>query len=273
MTRAALRTLLGLVLACGVARAQTSVPVLVMPTQLGGVVPDRAGWQREFDARMDRAVRKTGRTSRAPGPLTASEASCRTAECMARLAEAAGTDIVLGARVVADRGSPPSYKLVVDRYDRDRPGMVRTENAECSVCTEVEAAERLEQVATSLLPSLVVVPRRTVVVTPEPPVAPLAPAQPVVATANPNRERNLELALALTSAVAAGGVAMISVGARASSLDGHRVGSPMEAGGQTPLVYDTKTEGLALITTGAVVLGGSLVALALEARALVRSRR
>lgn len=270
MRRGGLRALLGLLLLGSAAQAQTNVPVLVMPTQLGGVVPDRAGWQREFDARMDRAVRKTGRLPRAPGPLTASEASCRTAECMARLAEAAGTDIVVGARVVADKGSPPSYKLVVDRFDRDRPGTVRTEDAECSVCTEVEAAERLEQVAASLLPSMVVVPPRHAEVAPID-LAPVTP--PVIAPEAPHRKRNLELALGLTSAVAAGGIAMIVVGAHASSLADHFVGDVTVAQPQTPLLYDTKGTGTALITTGAVVLGGSLIAIALEAHALLRRNR
>ncbi|MEO6954050.1 MAG: hypothetical protein ABI321_19765 [Polyangia bacterium] len=188
---------------------------------------------------------------------------------MARLAETAGTDLVIGARVVADRGSPPSYKLVVDRFDRDSPGTLHSEDAECRVCTEVEAAERLEQVAARLLPSMVVVqPGLLDVVAPTPVTMP----PPAFVQENPHRKRNLALALGLTSLVAAGGIAMIVVGAHASSLDGHFVGGVSLANPQTPFLYDTSGTSTALITTGAVVLGGSLIAIALEAYS-ARSRR
>ena len=265
------RSLLGLLAASGVARAESPVPVLVMPTQLGGAVADRAVWLREFDARMDSAVRRTGRTPRSPGPLTAAEASCRSAECMARLAEAAGTEYVIGARVVADKGSPPSYKLVVDRYDHELPGAVRTVDAECSVCTAKEAATRLEEVAMTMLPSLVVRPVRVEPVAPVP--VPLQPTSAVVpAVEPPHRKRNLEIALGVTSAVALGSIALIVVGAHGLSIDGDPVGRDA-AGSQRPFLYDTKGSGTALVTTGGVLLGASVIAVALEAHALVRRPR
>src|SRR4051812_14541504 len=157
------------------ARAESPVGVLVLPTQIGGSVPDRAAWQKAFDQRIEDAVRRSGRTPRLSGPLTASEASCRDAACLARLAEGASADIVLLGRVVADRGTPPSYKLTLLRYDRERAGSVRHEESDCSVCTEVEAAERLEQMVKQVLPSLVVVQPRHV----DPVPVPVVPA-PVV---------------------------------------------------------------------------------------------
>ena len=66
-----------------VAHATSPVAVLVLPTQMSGNVPDRAAWQKAFDERIQAVVRKSGRSTHPSGPLTASEAGCRDATCMA----------------------------------------------------------------------------------------------------------------------------------------------------------------------------------------------
>ena len=243
------------------ARAQPTAPVLVLPTLVGGTVPDRIGWQREFDARLDHAITMAGRAPQSAGPLNVTESACREAECMARLAESADVNIVLGLRVAADKGSPPSYKLVLTRYDRDRPGVVRQEDAECSVCTELQTAERIEHMVSVMLPSLVVVP-----------VAVVAEKPPAVETRGPSRKTLLAL-MGVSAALGVGGIAMLGVGGRALAIDGEQTSSAVLPATRTPNVYDTKGSGTALVTVGAVLLVTSMIELGVEGWALRRRSR
>ena len=231
-----------------------------MPTLVGGTVPDRSGWQREFDARLDHAITKAGRSPQASGPLNATESTCREAECMARLAESAEVNIVLGLRVTADRGSPPSYKLVLTRYDRDRPGVVRHEDAECSVCTELQTAERVEHMVSVVLPSLVVVPMASVAENP-----------PVVEKRGPSRKTLLAL-MGVSAALGVGGIAMIGAGGKALAINGDPT-TMVPLPQQALSVYDTKGTGTALVAVGAVLLVTSVIELGVEGWALRRRAR
>ncbi len=250
-----------------VAHADAGPPMLALPTIIGGYVSDRAGWQREFDARIAKAVRRGGREPRPPGPLTTAEASCRDAQCMARVAEGAGIGIVLGAKVTADRGSPPSYKLVVTRYDRERPGFVRQEEADCSVCTELETAERLEQMVAVMLPALVVhAPPRV-----DSPVAPPPDPSPP-----PNKGLSRTTLYALvgaTAAVGAAGIVMLGVGAQGIAIDGAYVEEPVSGARYARDRYDSRAAGIGLVAAGSVFLVGAATGLVFEIRALKRSPR
>lgn len=242
------------------ALAKSAVPVLVLPTQLGGVVPDRAGWQREFDARLEHAINRAGRAPRPSGPLPATDSTCREAECMARIAEAADVNIVLGLRVTADRGSPPSYKLAMTRYDRDRPGVVRQEDAECTVCTEIETAERIEHMVSVMLPSLVVVPPRV----------------DTVARPAPNKGPSRQALLALmgvSATLGVVGIAMLGVGGRALAIDGGPSMDVVPPARQAPEVYDTRGAGTGFVVVGAILLVSSVVELGLEGWALRKRSR
>ena len=257
--------------AAGRAAAEPAVPVLALPTLVGGYVPDRAGWQREFDQRLEQAIRRAGRAPRPPGPLTTAEASCRDAECLAKLAEGANVGIVLGARVTADKGSPPSYKLVLTRYDHDRPGVVRQEEAECSVCTELEAAERLEHMVVTMLPSLVVQHPRVAPVEAPPPVV-----EPVVAPTlheDGLTRRTLYALLGGTIAADLAGIAMVGVGAHGLVIDGTYVHAPRDGDRYARDRYDTSSAGSGLLAAGAVIAIGATVGIVFELRALKRSKR
>src|SRR5262245_18018276 len=108
------------------AQAQPAAPethTLVLPTAIGGWIPNRSDWQREFDARMLTALRQFERTRvQAPG-LTTEDLACRDATCAKALAQRFEVDEVTGSRVVADLATPPSYHLTVWRYLRavDQP--------------------------------------------------------------------------------------------------------------------------------------------------------
>lgn len=250
------------------ARADSPVAVLILPTKLEGNVPDRAAWQKAFDERIEAAVRRSGRSPRPSGPLTSVEASCRDATCLGRIAEAGGTDTVLLARVVADRGTPPSYRLSLVRYDRDRPGSVRNEEAECSVCTELETAERLEIMVKQALPSLVVQPRRV-----EPPpvtvVAPVAPAPPPRGLSR----TALYGIIGGTAGIGALGIVLLGVGGRGLAIDGDPATQPQAGASQAPTVYDTRGAGIGLAASGSIMLVGAAVGIGFQITALKKTER
>lgn len=244
----------------GASYAEAPSGVLVLPTQVTGNMADRVRLQRELDEHLERAVTKSGRVTKPAGPLTAAEARCRTADCLAKLAEAAGAQIVIGARVNADRGSPPSYKIFVDRYDRDLPDAVREENADCTVCTEADTIDRIEQVVATLLP----VPK------PEPPPVAVAPTVSVVepppVVPKPSKT-GLYAAVGATSAVTIGGLVMLGLGAHAWEIDDHCVGSV-----PCTRLYDTRGTGVALVAIGSIAAIGGLVGLTISAIKLKRAR-
>jgi hypothetical protein len=237
------------------------VPVVTLPTILNGVGSDRAAWQKAMDDKLDEGIRASGRTPMLPGPLTGAELACREPECMARVAEGAGGGIVLGAKVIGDRGSPPSYKLVLTRFDHDRPGTVRQETVECAVCTQADAADRLGQMIATMMPSLVVQPPPR-----HPPVEAAQPTPPTAVAAAPERtvpRKLLWAAIGVSAASGAAGLAMLGVGMHALAIDGSAVGSAAP-GAQPRELYDTRGAGIGLTVAGSLLVVSAAVELGFE---------
>jgi hypothetical protein len=247
-------------LAAATARAE-QVPVVSLPTILVNVGADKIGWQRAMDDRLDAGIRSSGRAPRLPGPLDGPEAGCREPECMARIAEGATAGIVLGAKIIGDRGSPPSYKIVLTRFDRDRPGTVRQETVDCTVCTQSDASDRLGQMVATMLPSLQVQHPR---VDPTP-----APTPPPATVTQPPAERRvsrklLHGAIAASAIFGAAGIGMLGAGGRALAIDGTSVDAAVPPATQSREVYDTRAAGIGLTVAGAMLVVSASIELGFE---------
>jgi hypothetical protein len=232
--------------------------VVTLPTLLQNI-PDRGGaWQRAMDDYLEAGIRNAGRKPRLPGPLTGSELGCREPECMARVAEGSGGPAqVLGAKVIADRGSPPSYKIIVTRFDPERPNAVHQEAIECSVCTQAEVGDKLTQVVGTLLPK----PAAPIVTaTPAAAVTPTVVATPAHRTYS---RKLLSAAIGTSAAFGAVGIAMLGIGGRAFAIDGQPTSIPSPAG-PSPELYDTRGTGIGLTVVGGLMLVSTSVELGVE---------
>jgi hypothetical protein len=181
---------------------------------------------------------------------------------MARIAESNEGSLVLGARVTGDRGSPPSFKILLVRFDRRHPEVVEQVEVECSVCTQAQVADSLEQMVAKML-----APPPAPEVAPTPPVATV---ETPPAPRGPRRSTMLAL-IGGTSALGVAGVVMLGVGGRELAVNG-RPASPLAPGAkETPTIYDTKGAGAGLVATGTIVTLGALIGLGFEIAALRRS--
>lgn len=243
-------------------------PVVTLPTLLSGINANRDGWLRLLDAHLESGVRRGRRAPRLPGPLTDVELSCREAECMARVAESNEGAQVLGVKVTADRGSPPSYEIVIVRYDRERPGTVRAEQESCSVCTRDEVAERVEQMVIRVLP----VPEAPAAPAPPPQaVAPPVPERPAVPPRRGPSRKTLFALVGVTAALGVGGIAMLGAGGYGLAINGHQTTPAVSPHEYAPEVYDTRGQGAGLLAAGSVVTVGALIGLGFEIAALLKN--
>jgi hypothetical protein len=254
---------MSVLVAASVAHAEPPAPVVTLPTLFVGVSGDHELWQRTLDDRVEAGIRHSGRGPRLPGPLTGAELGCRDASCMARIAESNEGSLVLGARVTGDRGSPPSFKIMLVRFDRRHPETVEQVEVECSVCTQAEVADALEHTVASML-----APPPTPVL-PTPPVATVETTPP--APHGPKRSTVLAL-IGGTSALGVAGVVMLGVGARGLAINGHAASALPPGAKEAPTVYDTKGAGAGLVASGTIVTLGALIGLGFEIAALRHSR-
>jgi hypothetical protein len=255
---------LSVLVAAGVARAEPPVQIVTLPTLFVGVSGDHELWQRTLDDRIEAGIRHSGRGPRLPGPLTGAELGCRDASCMARIAESNEGSFVLGARVTADRGSPPSFKIMLVRFDRRHPETVEQVEVECSVCTQAEVADALEHTVASML-------------APPPTPTPVVPTPPVATVETPpaphGPKRSTMLALiGGTSALGVVGVVMLGVGGRGLAINGSPSSAITPPATEAPRLYDTKGAGAGLVATGTIVTLGALIGLGFEIAALRHSR-
>jgi hypothetical protein len=246
----------------GVAYADTP-QVVTLPTLVAGVSVDRDAWQHALDDKLEAGIKKSGRAPRLPGPLTSGELGCRDADCRARICEGNEGALVLGARVTADKGSPPSYKIVVVRYDREHPGTVQQQEDDCSVCTQADVIERLAHIVESMLPPPAVA---VVAAPPEPPPVVVAPAP-----RRPNRHALLAGAVTNTALLTAG-LVMLGVGGGALAINGTGTTKVIAPSTEAPRIYDTRAAGIGLLAAGSVVTVGTLIGLGFEMMALYRSK-
>ncbi len=181
---------------------------------------------------------------------------------MARIAESNEGAMVLGARVTADRGSPPSFKILLVRFDRRHPETVEQVEVDCSVCTQAEVADALEHTVATML---------------TPPPTPVAPTPPVETVENPPPSRGpkrstMRALIAGTSALGVVGVVMLGVGGRGLAINGNPTSAVTPPATEAPKLYDTKGAGAGLVATGTIVTLGALIGLGFEIAALRHNR-
>ncbi len=244
--------------------------VLLVPTLLGGPIPDAAEWRKEFDGRVADALRRSRRLKLVPSKQAINAAGiCLDTACSRSIVEREHADGLIAARVMVGAEHPPMYRVSVTVYDRAHDDL-RTREDRCVACSEFQAAELLGKLsAFALEPEPRNDSRGDTVPTPlaaDPaPLPSMAPHRP--AERWPSRSARYAL-VAVTAAVGAGGLSMLSVGARALALDGAYVSGPEPGFAFARDRYDTRTAGIALLAFGGTCVLGSVVGLVFELRAL-----
>ncbi len=133
-------------------RAEERRRVIVVPTELGGFFTNREQARRDVDLALQERLRTAQFTVPTRSPLSPSEADCREFDCLARIADAHGANIVVAGRLVSNQAVTVSYHLRI-RVAEKTNGKIATREREkdCENCTESQARDMLATLMSAVI--------------------------------------------------------------------------------------------------------------------------
>jgi len=232
-------------------RTDAGMPrALIVPSVLQG---RGAGKVAEWDARIDARLLALGVVV-APARLSEDELRCAQIDCLERLRQRHGVDLVLRARIDAE---PLGVKV---RLLMVRAGEARNsvDQAECAECSVDAAARRLDELIARALGATpgVSAPARAPLAPDVPDTSGIRPIDTRPPPAPAARPRWLTATEVVLGVVAGGGLVAAGLGARLLYDDGRPACTLAAPATQCPRVYDTLGLGAGLIAAGAVLAAG-----------------
>jgi hypothetical protein len=125
------------------AHAEEARRAIVVPTQLGGFIPNRTEMRAALDVMVANRLRRARVTVQAP-TLSAAEGQCFDGPCLAALAERHRVDVVVASRLIDDeQRAANAYHVAVRVWVRGETPALRTRDQACPLCSEDKATELL----------------------------------------------------------------------------------------------------------------------------------
>ena len=134
------------------ARADKARHAIVVPTELGGYFLNRDQYRREVNLALEDRLRAAQFSVPTRSPLSASESDCRDLDCLTRIGDMHGADVVVAGRIVNNQQVKVSYRLRVRVVEiiNDKP-VTREREKDCENCAEPAARDGLATLMTAVL--------------------------------------------------------------------------------------------------------------------------
>jgi len=125
------------------AHADEARRAVVLPTQLGGFIPNRTEMRAALDLLVANRLRRVRVAVQTP-TLSAAERQCFDEPCLAALAERHRVDVVVASRLIDDeQRAANAYHVAVRVWVRDEAPALRARDQACPLCSEDKATELL----------------------------------------------------------------------------------------------------------------------------------
>lgn len=258
------------------AHAEERPHALVLPTELGGYVPDADDYRLELDVTLEERLRTSGFDVVRPGKLSRADAVCGEESCLRAIAIRRKTSVVVAARMRSDEREITTYHLRVLAFLRDASGgALRSRERDCVQCSQNAVRDQLGAMLSAVIAN-------------EPDAVALAPSdagatdggtpdggamndggRPIADERRiPINIRVAEGALGLGAAI---GITAVALGAKFLADDGRLTCSLMPPMRQCDTEVRTAGVGVGFLVGGALLAAGAAVGIwAVEVK-LVRS--
>jgi len=195
------------------ARADETRRAIVLPTQLGGFIPNRQEVQKAIEVLIENRLRRVRYAVASAEALSPDELHCNEDACLATIGAKHGADVVVATRLINDEQKANAYHLFVRMFVRgDKP--LRSRAKDCPYCSENKATE-----------TLAVMVAKTLAGEPEEATPPIAPQQPPkTPEQSVSTTKKALRGTSIASAVA--GVVLMSVGGWKASQNGEVICDP-----------------------------------------------
>jgi hypothetical protein len=189
------------------ASADPSLRAILMPTEVGGGIPEAR--RDQIDLLLTQSLRNAKFAVVPAAQITPQERACHEASCLRALAEKREVDVVVGTKDVSDGRTPPSHYVTVWLYDRAKPDFVRRLDEVCRGCTVAQTDDLLSGLMRRLVSGQegAVGPEPG---QPPPTTAPILPATGKDTASAPGKKQRL--ALLIGAGVAAAGALASIIG-------------------------------------------------------------
>jgi hypothetical protein len=244
------------------ARGDGNRRAIVVPTQLGGFIPNRQEMRAALAVLVSNRLRRVRVDVEAPA-LTAAEKQCQEEACLAEIARRHQVDVVVASRLINDeQRADNAYHIAVRVFVRDETPALRAREQVCALCSEDKASELLAMtVAAAYADEPEPVPATTTTTataaapdSAPPPVAPsVAVAEPAPPLAPAPRRSTVPWLLGGGAiGLGAGGIVALALGGWKASQDGELRCDP------DCRRRDTSAGQAAAFTVGSVAMAGAV---------------
>jgi hypothetical protein len=144
MKRAFIVAVIAVAAVAAPARADEPKRAIVVPTQLGGFIPNRHEVQLAIDVLVANRLRRARVNVVSPSSLSAEEAQCQEDVCLAEIAARRHVDVVVASRLINDeQRNLNAYHIAVRMFVRDELPAIRVRDKTCTYCSEDKATDML----------------------------------------------------------------------------------------------------------------------------------
>jgi hypothetical protein len=116
---------------------------LVVPTQLGGFIPNKMQVQQGIDVLIGNRLRRAKVDVTDNPPFLPEEITCHDDVCLAQIANRHGVEVVVSSRLVNDEKRNNAYHIDVRMFVRGESPSVRARTVTCDYCSEDKATDIL----------------------------------------------------------------------------------------------------------------------------------
>lgn len=116
---------------------------IVVPTQLGGFIPNKGEVQAGIDVLIANRLRRAKVEVAENPPWLPEELSCHDDICLAQIANRHRVDVVVSSSLVNDEQRNNAYHITVRLFVKGESPTVRERNVTCDYCSEDKATDLL----------------------------------------------------------------------------------------------------------------------------------
>jgi hypothetical protein len=125
------------------AMADETRHAIVVPTQLGGFIPNKAEVQAGIDVLIANRLRRAKVDVMENPPWLQEELTCHEDICLAQIANRHGVEVVVSSSLVNDEQRNNAYHITVRMFVKGESPSVRERNVTCDYCSEDKATDLL----------------------------------------------------------------------------------------------------------------------------------
>ena len=123
--------------------AQETRHAIVVPTQLGGFIPQKAEVQQAIDVLIANRLKRAKVEVMENPPLLPEEFGCHDDVCLAQIANRHNVEVVVSSSLVNDEKRNNAYHLVAKLFVKGESPSVRERTQDCDYCSEDKATDML----------------------------------------------------------------------------------------------------------------------------------